>query len=245
MLDPAFRELKFAGLFPEDAGAVFHVLDVGVHPLTDVEPFFLALVAVQAGALDVHLGLDVHVEIRFHRTAELIGDAVRHTMVNLHILISRLCRGGAFHVDHAATEGGSNRQTAGIDVVFHVVVGTLRQNDFGLDFADHGNQFREVLVIVEHLDVVADAFVEDSAHRFGRGQRFFPAHTHDFLIGMMIRAERAVRDVHVMNFITGIFQQHHRTHHAELKIVRMTGNGKSSFAHDQCISTSQTPKPPR
>ena len=195
--------------------------------------------------LDLHFGGDIHIEIRLHRPAQLICDAVRHAVVNRDILQRRFCGRRAFHVHHAATECCSDRETTGVDVVFHIIVGTLRQNDFGFDFTDDRHQFRQILIVVEYFDVVADTLVEDRSDQFCGVQRFFAAHPDNRLVVVMIRSERAVGDVHVMNFVTGILQQHHRAHHAELKIVRMAGDGKCSLAHDQCISTSQTPKPKR
>ena len=174
-------------------------------------------------------GFHVHENAGDHGTAEGIHQRVRHSVVNGQEVIKLLGGTGSLCIAHTAAEGGGDGKTSGVDVVFHIVVRTMRQHDFGLHIPDFRQEFAEQLGVVKDFQVVADAFVIVEAGKRAGVNSFLTAHPHDGFVVILFCAEAAVCDIHVVDLPAQFLKLEERTRHLKFDIIRMAGDRHSDF----------------
>ena len=171
----------------------------------------------------------IHKNAGDHRTAEGIHQRVRHGVIDGQEVVELLGGAGCFCVAHTAAEGGGDGEASGVDVVFHVVVGTVSQHDLGLHIPDFRQEFAEQFGVVKDFQIVADTFVIVEAGKRTGINGFLTAHPYDSFVVILFRAEAAVCDIHVVDLPAQFLELEERTRHLEFNIVRMAGDRHCDF----------------
>ena len=121
----------------------------------------------EGGAL---AGLDargVNGELWRDGAAESITLAVRHGVVDEHVPRHRGEGGLGDEVRHRLDERRRDREPAGVHVVFHVVVGEVREDDPRPRRPDDARHAPQVALVVEDHQIAAHALVKRGAEKRG------------------------------------------------------------------------------
>lgn len=84
MASPAFGKFKAPAPFTHLAAHAFHLVEVGVHALADIEPFLLRGVTGQHRPFAVQHGGDVGVEMLLNYLTQSVVQPVRQRVIDRH-----------------------------------------------------------------------------------------------------------------------------------------------------------------
>ena len=147
MPPPAFGELEFLRQLADRAA---HLIDPGgerVQALAHIEPVPLALVRGERGAFDGLNGRCIHERAGRDEPTQRDTQAVRHGMINRHVVFGHGARRRGSEVRHGMGECRSDDEPACVGVVFHVVQRSVREDDVRLHFANHGGESSQELML--------------------------------------------------------------------------------------------------
>ena len=156
-----------------------------------------------------------------YRAAQAVAEAVGHRVVDGHVVGVRDNRGIAHEIRCPAGEGGCDRQSRGVHVVFHVVLGRVRQHDPGTRPPHDRRDPPQQPFLVEDQQVGGEALVklraQDARRRAGLtgpgATGLLPRHRH--------AAAVAVGDVEIVDRPAGVAEQEERASGVELDVVRV------------------------
>ncbi len=101
---------------------IAHRVEITIHPLAQVEPALLALMACEHLSLVVDHLRDIDEQLRNDRISQSVAVAVRLGVVNRYVLFGDRPWGIDGKIRHAPAKRGRHGEAAGVRVVFHVVL---------------------------------------------------------------------------------------------------------------------------
>ena len=157
---PALRTLEPARHPADRPGRLVAGVEIAVHSLGRVEPGLLARVGgeglplhgLHAGRVDEQVGHD--------RPPQAVAESVRHRVIDRNVAGAWLDRRIGGEVGHAAGKGGRDGQSRGVHMVFHVVVGRVREHDPRPHASHHGRQPAQEPLLVHDAEIRSEALVE-------------------------------------------------------------------------------------
>lgn len=129
-------------------------------------------------------------------------------------------------VGNRAGEGGGYGQTAGLHMIFHVIVSGMREDDRGLRAANDGGDFGKIFSVVKDIEVVADWWIKGRSKNRSRLLCLSQADLGRGRAVGFVRAAASVGDVHVVNFPTDRSQAQECSGRDELDVVGVGKEGE-------------------
>ncbi len=208
---------------------LLHRRQVGVHPLTRIQPPLLTLVTSERGELGRVYRRRVHERAGNDGLAQTISQAVRHRVIHRDVVIEGPARRCRAEVRHPVREGRRHRQSAGVHVVLHVILRRMGEHDRGLHRAHHRRHAPQRRHRVENLQIIGDWRVPLRAENPRCRLRFPPPHRARARWAHLHAPAVARGKVETMNLPPALLELEQRAGHAELDVVRMSGDGESDW----------------
>jgi len=212
--------------------------EVTLHALGHIQPFLLAGVGGQTGALARMNRIGVDEEFGPHRLTQWALKAVRQGVVEGQRLQCGFSGGDGPVIRHATGKRRRDRNPTSLGVVLHVIHRWVGQDDARLDRSDQRSHPSNEGVGVEDAEIRGDRGMPLEVHDPARSLGFAGPGFGGGFAGQCGTSQVAIGEVAVMNIPPPITQQQQGSSGAEFNVVGMCEDGQDG-GHGEIVPSAK------